>query len=102
MRRSTLFFLEVEGHAALVAVEVLKVRPMARAARRIAGFHMRRGLDLDHIGAPIGELAHRRGAGPNPCQIENGEPFERLRSSGKWHPWTLENRLFWPAERAGG
>src|SRR5205823_3760383 len=96
------FVLQVEGHAALVAVEVLEVRSLARTARRIAGVHARRGFDLDHIGTPIGELAHRRGAGANPCQIENGEPLERLRSSWKWHSWTLMERFLPSAERAGG
>src|SRR6185437_740329 len=61
--------LQVERDAALVAVQVLEVGIAARAARALALFQMRRGLDLDDVGAPIGELAHASGAGAHAGQI---------------------------------
>ena len=46
-----------------------------RAAGRIGLAH----LDLDDVGAPIGELAHAGRAGAHPRQVEHDEPGERRR-----------------------
>src|SRR5215472_454998 len=100
-RRNTGGILEVARDAALVAVQVLEVGALARAARRIAGLEARRRLDLDHVGAPVGQLAHAGGAGSNPGQVQHREPFERARSFGK-HSGTLVSASYRQAERAGG
>jgi hypothetical protein len=68
--------LQVERDAALVAMQVLKIRSVARPAHRLFG--VRRRLDLDDIGAPIGELARAGRPGPHPRQIEHGETRKRL------------------------
>src|SRR5262249_37972259 len=49
--------LEVERDAALVAVQVLEIRAVARAAH-IAALPPLGQLDLDDVGAPVRELAH--------------------------------------------
>ena len=51
--------LQVERDAALVAVQVLEVRP-SRGPPGLAAPPLRR-LDLDDVGAPVGELAHAVG-----------------------------------------
>ena len=50
--------LQVERDAALVAMQVLEIARMARAADRIARLEPFRRFDLDHVGAPVRELAH--------------------------------------------
>src|SRR5208282_6720804 len=52
--RDTLGVLEIEGDAALVAVDVLEVGAVALPTQ--APIALRR-LDLDHVRPPIGELA---------------------------------------------
>ncbi len=69
--------LEVEGQAALVAVQVLEVGAGARAAQRMAVRPWVGHLDLDHVGAPVGQLAHAGGAGAHPGEVEHGEARER-------------------------
>ena len=69
---------QIERDAALVAMQVLEIAGMARAADRIAGLEPLRRLDLDDVGAPIRELAHASGPGAHARQIENGEAGERL------------------------
>ena len=83
--------LQIERHAALVAVQVLKVAALARAAHRL--FHARRRLDLDDIGAPVGELAHAGRARPHAGEIEHGEARKSFRSAGKGHCWRLQGRF---------
>ena len=51
---------------------------MARAADRGAGLEPLRGLDLDHVGAPIRELANASRPRTHAGKIENGETGERL------------------------
>ena len=70
---------------ALVAVQVLEVGALARAARRVAARRVRRHLDLDDIGAPVGELAHAGRARPHAGQVENGEARKRLGCLGNSH-----------------
>ena len=72
------FRFQVECDAALVAMQVLEIAGMARAADRVAGLEPLRGLDLDHVGAPIRELAHAGRPRTHAGKIENGETGERL------------------------
>ena len=58
---------------------------LARAARALALFQMRRRLDLDDVGAPIGELAHAGRAGAHAGQIEHGKAGKGLGRPGKRH-----------------
>ena len=69
---------QIERDAALVAMQVLEIAGMARAADRIAGLEPLRRLDLDDVGAPVRELAHAGRARAHARQIENGEAGERL------------------------
>jgi hypothetical protein len=57
----TFRFLQVEGQAAFVAMQVLKVRSVTGVT--VLDRHTRWGFDLNHVRAPICELA---GAG-GPC-----------------------------------
>src|SRR5580704_5749706 len=78
--------LQVERDRALVAVQVLEVRPMARPAHiHIAG--ARRHLDLDAVGAPVGEIAHGGRAGAHPRQIEHGKTGKRSCGHGLTLGW---------------
>jgi hypothetical protein len=40
--------------------------------------HVLGHLDLDHIGAPVGELARGRGAGANLGHVDDAKARERL------------------------
>ena len=62
---------QIERHTALVALQVLEVGAVPRPAKRIPRFDTFRHLDLDNVGAPIGELAHCGRPGAHACQIEN-------------------------------
>ena len=65
--------LEVERDAALVAMQVEEVGTVARAAHHRVLVALLRHLDLDHVGAPVGEVARRRRAGAGPRQIDHLE-----------------------------
>jgi hypothetical protein len=70
---AALLALEIDGHAPLVAVLVLEVPFLAAGkVRRIAG-----PLDLDDVGAPVGELPHADRARAHMGHVENDEAFER-------------------------
>ena len=76
--------LEVEGEPALVALEVLEVRPgpgPAEAARVVG----RRHLDLDDIRAPVGKLPHAGGPGPHAGEIQHPKATERLTGRSMRH-----------------
>ena len=77
--------LQVQDDAALVAVQVLEVGAEALAAHRatrVAG-----SLDLDHSGAPVGELAHGRRPRADTGQVEDADVFEgQLRHGGASFP----------------
>jgi len=77
--------LEVEGHRTLVAVEILHVEPVARPAHVFVGIHTRRRLDLDHVGAEVGELLLAGGAGAHARQIQNPVFRKRGRRRQMWH-----------------
>ena len=69
--------LEVERDAALVAVQVEEVRALARAAHHRVLVAVLRHLDLDDVGAPVGELARGGRAGAGPRQIDHLEAGQR-------------------------
>ena len=58
---------------------------MPGTAQGIAGFHRLGQFDLDHIGAPVGELAHACRPRPHPGQIKHGKAFQRIGSRGRAH-----------------
>jgi hypothetical protein len=65
--------LQIERHAAFVALKILEVGAFARPARALALGQVGRRLDLDDIGAPVAQLAHASRAGSDPGQIEDSE-----------------------------
>ena len=89
---------QIERHAALVAMQVLEVGAVARAARTLALLQMRRRLDLDDVGAPVGELAHAGRPRAHAREIENGEAGKGLGCPGKRH-FDAPNGLEWPELR---
>ena len=92
--------LEVERDRALVAMQVLEVGPMARPAHvHVTGAG--RHLDLDAVGAPVGEVAHRGRAGTHPRQVEHGEAGKRSCGHGSHSRvgrWALP--VTWPPDRS--
>ena len=68
--------LQIQREAALVAVQVLEVEAVAVAAQRLLAGR-RRALDLDHVRAPVGELAHGGGSGARTAQIQDLDSGER-------------------------
>ena len=79
--RAARLAFQVERDAALVAVQVLEVGTVAGAADRVAAFQPFRRLDLDHVGAPIGELARASRARAHPRQVEHRQLAERSRGT---------------------
>src|SRR6185436_8063069 len=77
--------LEVERNRALVAMQVLEIRPVARAAHVLVA----RRLDLDHVGAEIRELAHAARTGPHSRQVEHPKAGEGGRSFDGGHAGIL-------------
>jgi len=55
-------------------VEVLKIGAVAAAAGGVGV--LARSLDLDDVGAPIGELAHRGRAGAMGGQVDDPEAVQ--------------------------
>src|SRR4029077_433616 len=68
-----------------VAVQVLEVETLARAAGSIAALFVRRHLDLDDVGPPIGELADASGSRADTGQVEHSETGKGLRRFGNSH-----------------
>ena len=83
--REPLRRFQIERHAAFVALKILEVGAFARTARTFAFGEMRRRLDLDDVGAPIGELAHASRARAHARQIEDGKAGKSLGRPGKRH-----------------
>src|SRR5262249_49176853 len=79
--------LEVEGHCALVAVEVLEVEAVPAATNNIAVCRAGR-LDLDHLGAPVRQLTHGSGSGAVRREVEHGQLCERHVGHGHSSPCT--------------
>ena len=71
--------LQVQRHRPLVAVQVLEVEAMAVAGDLLAVG--RRRLDLDHIGAPVGEMPHAGGSGARQRQVQHLQPVQRHAAS---------------------
>ena len=78
-RRPVVVVLEVQRHRALVAVDPEVVRRDAVAHRRAPrpGVVAAGRLDLDHLGAEVGEEHRRVGAGEDPGEVGDEEPGER-------------------------
>jgi hypothetical protein len=72
--------LEVEHEAPLVAVERREAHALAVAQGRRGAAHVaRRRLDLDHVGAHVGEQRPGERAGNEVGKLDHPYPFERLR-----------------------
>ena len=54
-------------------MQVEEIGTVARAAHHRVVVALLRHLDLDHVGAPVGEVARRRRAGAGPRQIDHLE-----------------------------
>ena len=62
-------------------MKVLEVGPVARSTHvHVAG--ARRHLDLDAVGAPVGEIADGGRTGTHPSQVEDGESGKRSGGHG--------------------
>ena len=75
---------KVERHRPLVAVQVLEVRALARAAELLPAILQNR-IDLDDVGAPIRQLPHAGRTGPDAGEVEHGETGEGLRGAREGH-----------------
>jgi hypothetical protein len=82
--RDALRLLQVERDRALVPVRVLVVRAFL-AAERVVAAHAVGHLHLDHVGAPVGELARGGGAGAHLGQVEDAEAGKGLRGGSVGH-----------------
>jgi len=87
--RQALLALQVQRHCLLVAVQVLEIGAVAPAAGGVGV--LARHLDLDDVGAPIGELAHRGRAGAVGGQVDDREAVERQGRRGHQSVSPLEN-----------
>ena len=74
--------LEVERHAALVAMHILEVAAFARPAGALAFVEAGRHLDLDHLRAPVGELAHAGRTGAHAREVDD---FDMRKGGGSGH-----------------
>ena len=63
--------LQVQGQAALVALQVLKVRRVAGRPESAVGLHAFGRLDLDDVGAPIAQLPRRRWPGTHTGDVQD-------------------------------
>ena len=72
-RGMAIFALEVQHYAALVAMQVLLVRPATRPDEPAIPS---RGLDLDDVRTPIGEQPHRGGSRAGMGKVENRIPAQ--------------------------
>ena len=57
-------------------MQILEIEPLPPGTGDVAPI-VAALLDLDHVGAPIGELAHRGRAGPRMGQIKDGKMRQR-------------------------
>src|SRR6187397_1457233 len=62
---------------------------------------MRRRLDLDDVGAPIGKLTHASGSRSHAGQIEDGKAGKGRRGPGKRH-YENSGVSFWPQDWVSG
>ena len=95
--------LQVERQAALVAMQVLEIRRRARGPPgESVALERRRRLDLDDVGAPIGELPHGRRAGADPRQIEHEKARQGPRCRLKRHWFSLPGLMSLSLYTVGG
>jgi len=73
---------QVERHAALVAMHILEIAAFARAAGSFAFVEAGRHLDLDHLRAPVGELANAGRARAHAGQVDH---FDMRKGGGSGH-----------------
>ncbi len=92
-QRQSLCLFQVEGDAALVAVQVLEIGPMARPPQGGVAFHRGGGFHLDHVGPPVRQLAHAGGPGPHPGQVQHGETGKGEGAVGCGHGGFLYSSL---------
>src|SRR5438067_12993650 len=71
--------LEIERDAALVAVQVDEVEPVARSAEP---FVRTRRLHANDVRAPVGKVAHARRPGAREREVEDAEACQRERLDG--------------------
>jgi hypothetical protein len=76
---------QIERHRALVAVQILEVGTVARAARLLSGGVLRQRIDLDDIRSPVRQLPHAGRSGPDAGQVENGKAGKGLRGTMEGH-----------------
>jgi hypothetical protein len=88
--------LQVERHRAFIAVQVLEIRSLARAARLLAGSVLQQRVDLDDVGAPVRELPYAGRSRADAGEVEHGEAGKGLRGTWEGHfgetPATLRVR----------
>src|SRR5262249_54735514 len=92
--RDPLWRFQIERHAALVALKILKVGAFARTTRTLAVDEMGRRLDLDDVCAPIAELTDAGRARANAGQVEHGKARKGLGGPGGRHSMAPEY-IFW-------
>ena len=66
-------------------MQVLEIGTVARAAETFGGVEMLGQLDLDDIGAPIGQLANGRRARADARQVEDSKARQRAGSIRNGH-----------------
>ena len=71
--------LEIKRDAALAAMQVDEVEPVARSAE---AFVRTRRLHANDVRAPVGKVAHARGPGACEREVENAEAGQRERIDG--------------------
>ena len=77
--------LQIERHAAFVALKILKIGAFARATRALAVDEMWWRLDLDDVGTPIAELTNAGRPRANASEIKHGKAGKGLGGPGKRH-----------------
>jgi hypothetical protein len=86
--RDALRFLEIERDAAFVAVQVEEIGTVPRTAHGVQ-LPTRGHLDLDDVGAPVGEVARGRRPGARARQVDHFEPGEGALALGAHRDITL-------------
>ena len=73
---------QIKRDGTLIAVQVLKIIAIAIAAKAI---RRSGGVHPDHLGAPIGQMAHAGGASAGECQVQNTHASQgQARFGGKF------------------
>ncbi|MGY4334582.1 hypothetical protein ACVWWG_008999 [Bradyrhizobium sp. LB7.2] len=85
--------LQVQRHRPLVAMQILEIGAPPRPARLFAAGILGQRVDLDHAGAPVRELPHAGGPGPDAGQIEYGEARQGFGGMRKGHLERLPGQI---------